>query len=137
MEVSQQRRPEEGKQLRELRAALEAGLLSLEGAHSLAAGGQRSPHISSWYFDGVTAESLLVLLDLEGISASSGSACSSHSLEPSRVLLAMGLSPQQSRGLVRFSFGFSSTQQDVDRILEVVPRLVVQVRRKASPGIAG
>ena len=137
MQVSHQQRAEECQLLIALRQALEEGLRKLEGAHLLAVDGQRSPHVSSWYFDGVTAESLLVLLDLEGISASSGSACSSHSLEPSRVLLAMGLSPQQSRGLIRFSLGFSSTLQDVERILEVMPRLVAQVRRKAIPSVAG
>lgn len=101
-----------------LKARLEAGLSRLPGALCLSGA---APHISAWRFAGLRAEPILVRLDLEGIAASSGSACSSHSLEPSHVLQAMGCSEEEARGLVRFSFGWGSTAQDVDRVLEVLP----------------
>lgn len=101
-----------------LKARLEAGLVGLPGAVRLSG---EAPHISAWRFEGWRAEPILVRLDLEGVAASSGSACSSHSLEPSHVLQAMGLSEEESRGLVRFSLGWNSTEADVDRLLEVMP----------------
>lgn len=101
-----------------LKARLETGLSRLPGAVRLSG---EAPHISAWRFEGWRAEPLLVRLDLEGIAASSGSACSSHSLEPSHVLQAMGLSEEESRGLVRFSLGWDSTEADVDRLLEIMP----------------
>lgn len=119
----------EGLRLRVLQQQLEMALGQVEGATRL--GGPCSPHLSSWIFEGVTAESLLVLLDMHGISASSGSACSSHSLEPSRVLLAMGYSPQQARGLVRFSLGFATTSEEISALGQVVPGLVDQIRQRS------
>lgn len=101
-----------------LKRRLEEGLQGLPGALRLSG---EAPHISAWRFQGLRAEPILVRLDLEGIAASSGSACSSHSLEPSHVLQAMGLSEEESRGLIRFSFGWNSSVQDVDRLLEVLP----------------
>ena len=101
-----------------LKRRLEAGLALLPGAVRLSG---EAPHIAAWRFEGWRAEPILVRLDLEGIAASSGSACSSHSLEPSHVLQAMGLSEEESRGLIRFSLGWDSTEADVDRVLEVLP----------------
>jgi cysteine desulfurase len=71
---------------------------------------------------------LLVALDLEGIAASSGSACSSGSLEPSHVLLAMGVPKDRALAAVRFSLGWASTEADVERLDAVLPALVERVR---------
>jgi cysteine desulfurase len=71
---------------------------------------------------------MLLNLDLEGICASTGSACSSASLEPSHVLLAMGVSPEQAQGSLRLTLGRDNTEADVDRVLEVLPLIVARLR---------
>jgi len=76
----------------------------------------------------VEGESMLLNLDLEGVCASTGSACSSSSLESSHVLLATGLSPEQAHGSLRFSLGRWTTEEDIDRVLEVLPQIVARLR---------
>ena len=76
----------------------------------------------------VEGESMLLNLDLEGICASTGSACSSASLEPSHVLLALGLSPEQAHGSLRFTLGRENTETDIERVLEVLPGIVAKLR---------
>lgn len=121
-------KPCDGARVRALRERLEAGLAGLPGATLLAAGAQRAPHISSWVFEGLPAESVLVALDLEGVAASSGSACSSHSIEPSPVLLAMGYTEAEARGLVRFSLGRTTSDKDVDRLLALMRDLLARLQ---------
>jgi cysteine desulfurase len=79
-------------------------------------------------FDGVDSEELLLLLDEAGICASAGAACASGAIEPSHVLLAMGLSPVEARSAVRFSLGATTTEAEIDYTLEVLPKLVEQLR---------
>ena len=79
-------------------------------------------------FPGVESEALLVLLDEAGVFASAGSACASGAMEPSHVLLAMGLSADEANSSVRLSLGASSTEEDVDLALEVVPKAVADLR---------
>ncbi len=76
----------------------------------------------------VEGESMLLNLDLEGICASTGSACSSASLQPSHVLLALGVAPEQAHGSLRFTLGRENTEADVDRVLEVLPGIVAKLR---------
>ena len=109
---------------------MEGELSRIPGAVRL--GQERSPHISSWFFEGVRAEPLLVLFDLEGISVSSGSACSSHSLEPSRVVSAMGFTPEQARGLIRFSLGHASSQKEIENVSRLAGVLVEKARRQGG-----
>ena len=93
--------------------------------------GARSPRVagvSTLVFDGVEGDALLQAFDLEGIAASSGSACSSGSLEPSHVLSAMGYDPRAALSAVRFSFGWASTEADVERILDVAPEVLKRIR---------
>lgn len=123
--------PQEAERLKGLQHSLESQLKQLPGAHLLGARANRSPHISAWTFEGVDAEPLLVLLDLAGISASSGSACSSHSLEPSRVVAAMGYPPEQCRGLIRFSLGHATSEGDLHHLLERLPEMLQQVRQRS------
>jgi cysteine desulfurase len=78
--------------------------------------------------DFVEGESMCLNLDLEGICASTGSACSSSSLEPSYVLLALGLSHERAHGSLRFSLGKWTTEDDIDRVLEILPRIVSKLR---------
>src|SRR5205823_12966303 len=84
----------------------------------------RVPNTTNISFERVEAESLLIALDLEGIAVSTGSACSSGTLEPSHVLRAMGLNSHRTQNSLRFSLGMFSTDEDVDRILVVLPGLV-------------
>ena len=78
--------------------------------------------------DGVEGESLLLMLDARGIAASSGSACTSGSLEPSHVLMAMGIRPELAHGSLRLSLGRATTDEDVDAVLEVLPAVVDRLR---------
>ncbi|MBN9417869.1 MAG: cysteine desulfurase [Candidatus Eremiobacteraeota bacterium] len=130
MEVTARRRAEEQTRISELRNQLEAELGKIPGAVRL--GEERSAHISSWFFEGVHAEPLLVLFDLEGISVSSGSACSSHSIEPSRVVSAMGYSPEQARGLLRLSLGHATTEKEVESVGRLTGVLVEKARRQGG-----
>jgi len=78
--------------------------------------------------DFIEGESVLLNLDIKGICASTGSACSSASLEPSHVLLAMGISPEKAHSSIRFSLGKESTEADIDRVLEALPLIVAKLR---------
>jgi cysteine desulfurase len=89
---------------------------------------RRVANTSNISFDGIEAESLLIALDLEGVAVSTGSACSSGSLEPSHVLRAMGLSQARGRNSLRFSLGPSTTTDEVDFVAGVLPRLTARLR---------
>jgi cysteine desulfurase len=88
----------------------------------------RVPNTTNISFDRVEAESLLIALDLEGVAVSTGSACSSGTLEPSHVLRAMGFSAHRTQNSLRFSLGQFSSDDEVQRVLEVLPRLVEKLR---------
>jgi cysteine desulfurase len=112
-----------------LRDRLEEGILrGVPGTAVNGARGSRVANTSNISFDRVEAESLLIALDLEGIAVSTGSACSSGTLEPSHVLRAMGLSTHRTQNSLRFSLGMFSTEAEVDRVVEVLPRLVEKLR---------
>jgi cysteine desulfurase len=89
---------------------------------------KRLPNNVNVSVDFVEGESMLLNLDLEGICASTGSACSSASLEPSHVLLALGLPHEQAHGSLRFTLGRENTEADVERVLEVLPAIVAKLR---------
>ena len=119
----------EAVRLSQLRDRLEAGILaSVPGTVVNGGGSLRVPNTTNISFDRVEAESLLIALDLEGIAVSTGSACSSGTLEPSHVLKAMGLPVHRTQNSLRFSLGLFSTQAEVDRVIETLPRLVVKLR---------
>jgi cysteine desulfurase len=86
------------------------------------------PNTTNISFDRVEAESLLIALDLEGIAVSTGSACSSGTLEPSHVLKAMGFPAHRTQNSIRFSLGTSNSEADVDRVIAVLPGLVEKLR---------
>ena len=89
---------------------------------------KRLPGNINMCFEGIEGESLLLMLDLKGICASSGSACTSGSLDPSHVLLAIGLPHEIAHGSLRLSFSDQNTEEDVDYILEVLPKIVERLR---------
>lgn len=118
------------EQLRGLRDYLEAGLL--EKIPDIARNGdaqQRLPHIANFNFDFVEGEGLQISLDLKGVAVSTGSACASGSVEPSHVLVALGLNQDNGRGALRFSFGKDNTKEEVDYVLATLPPLVEKLRR--------
>jgi cysteine desulfurase len=90
---------------------------------------KRLPNTLNLSFDDVEGESLVMSLDLEGIAVSTGSACSEGNVDPSHVLLAMGLSKEQASSSIRFSFGRFNEESDVDRVLEVLPGIVDRIRQ--------
>jgi cysteine desulfurase len=90
---------------------------------------RRLPHVANISFRFIEGEGLLISLDLQGIAVSTGSACSSGTLEPSPVIIALGHNEELARGAIRFSFGKDNTEADVDYVLEVLPRVVEKLRR--------
>ena len=96
-------------------------------------GSPRVANTTNLYFDGLEAESLLIALDLQGISVSAGSACQSGATEPSHVLLAMGLSPARARGSIRISLTRQTTAAEIDRTLEVLVAAVARLRALSGP----
>ena len=111
-----------------LRDQLEKNLLQLPFVRRNGSPAPRLPNTSNLAFEGVEAEALLLLLDKEGICASSGSACSTGSLEPSHVLTAMGLPRSLAMGSVRFSLGRTTTMADVNHLTSVLPKLLKRLR---------
>jgi cysteine desulfurase len=96
---------------------------------------KRLPHLSSISFRFIEGEGLLINLDMQGVAVSTGSACSSGSLEPSPVIRALGRTDELARGAIRFSFGKDNTPEDVEYVLEILPRAVENLRR-LSPAFA-
>jgi cysteine desulfurase len=111
-----------------LRDKLIKELLNIEDAHLTGHLTKRLPNNASFWFAYIEGESLLMQLDINGVSASTGSACSSASLEASHVLLAIGLKPQEAHGSLRLSLGKYTTNEDVNYVLEVVPKSVERLR---------
>jgi len=120
---------EEAKRLTYLRDKLLKGLGErIDHIHLNGHPSQRLPNNVNVSVDFAEGESMVLNLDLEGICVSTGSACSSASLEPSHALLALGLSPEQAHGSLRFSLGRESTEADVERVIEVLPGIVARLR---------
>lgn len=118
----------EGKRLIRLRDKLIKNILKIEGAYLNGHPSKRLPNNANFRFSFIEGESLVIQLDLLGISASTGSACSSIKLEPSKVLLAIGLKPQEAHGSLRLSLGRWTTEKDIDYVLKVLPGIIKKLR---------
>jgi len=119
-----------------LRDRLEQGILRrVPDARVNGSREQRLPNTTNIRFDGIEGEAIVIALDLRGYAVSSGSACSSGAVEPSHVLLAMGLRPEDARSSVRFSLGPGNTEQEVDGLIDAVEASVAHLRR-ISPAVA-
>ena len=128
-ELARAKMAEESARMTSLRDRLEAGILrAVPGTVVNGAVSPRVPNTTNISFDRTEAESLLIALDLEGIAVSTGSACSSGTLEPSHVLKAMGFPAHRTQNSIRFSLGASSTAADVDRVIAVLPGIVDKLR---------
>ena len=119
---------ERNAKLTKMRDRLIDGLLKIERSRLNGDRVKRLPGNVNMCFEGIEGESLLLKLDLNGISASSGSACTSGSLDPSHVLLAIGLPHEIAHGSMRLSFSDENTEEDIDYILEKVPEIVEYLR---------
>ena len=129
VELAQQEISHEAEQLTYLRDKLIKGLQEqIDHTHLNGHPVKRLPNNINISVDFVEGESMILNLDLEGICASTGSACSSSSLEPSHVLLAMGLSHEPAHGSVRFTLGTWTTEEEIEQVLEVLPRIVARLR---------
>jgi len=129
VEVAARDMEKENERLKKLRDRLHKGLV--ERVPHVKLNGHPEKRVANTLnisFEFVEGESLLLNLDMLGVAASSGSACTSGSLEPSHVLLALGLTPEVSHGSVRFSMGKSNTEEDIDYILEKMPPIVERMR---------
>lgn len=129
-ELAQKRLPEYTTRIRELRDYLESELLRrvpdiIRNGDAV----RRVPHIANFSFEHVEGEGLMISLDLKGIAVSTGSACASGSIEPSHVLMAIGLPSDTGRGSLRFSLGIATTREDIDYVLEHLPQIVEKLRR--------
>jgi cysteine desulfurase len=125
--------PAEAERIRRLRDRLEEGLLAaIPGARVNGQGAPRLPNTLSLTMPGADGEALLMALDLDGVCASAGAACTSGSTTPSHVLSAMGLTVDEARATLRLSLGWSSTDADVDHALRIMPALVRRVRDALS-----
>ncbi len=112
-----------------LRDELERGLSArISNVTVMGSDGTRAPHISNIVFSGTDSGSLLMHLDMAGICCSAGSACSSGSVSPSHVLVAMGASPTLASATVRFSLSHTTTMSDVEKVLDIMPEIVDRVR---------
>ncbi len=123
--------------LRELRDRLVDGVLAQIGdvyLNGAPAGADRLPGNAHFTFRGCEGDSLLMLLDAKGIECSTGSACTAGVAQPSHVLTAMGADPASARGSLRLSLGHTSTDSDVDALLEVLPAVVERARQAALAG---
>jgi cysteine desulfurase len=121
--------PVEGERLSALRDRLESAILArVPGTVVNGARERRVPNTTNISFEGIEAESLLIALDLEGIAVSTGSACSSGTLEPSHVLRAMGLPTHRTQNSIRISLGTGNTDAQVDDLLEKLPAVVTKLR---------
>lgn len=127
---------DEGRRLTWLRDALLAGLSRIPDSHVTGHRDQRLPNSASLVFEGVEGGDLVAALDLEGIETSTGSACTTGSVDPSHVLLAMGIDPVVAHGSLRLTLGRATTENDVRRTIDAVTRCVERLRAVRRQGAA-
>ncbi|MGC1537453.1 MAG: cysteine desulfurase family protein [Candidatus Sulfotelmatobacter sp.] len=119
----------EDKKTSALRDRLQQGILAqVEEAGVNGNGAARVPNTTNIYFDHIDGEAMVIALDLKGLAVSTGAACSSGAIEPSHVLVAMGLRPDRARASIRFSLGKQNTAEDIDLALALVPETIARLR---------
>jgi cysteine desulfurase len=120
---------EENTRVKALRDKLETGILKrIPSCRINGDGSSRLPNTTSISFESIEGESILLHLDEYAICASSGSACTSGSLEPSHVLKAMGVPPTAAQGSIRFSLSIYNTEAEIDFVLEILPGIIEKLR---------
>ncbi|MDI6798712.1 MAG: cysteine desulfurase NifS [Candidatus Aenigmarchaeota archaeon] len=132
VDIAKKEMKQEAERLTKLRDKLIKGVLKIEYSHLNGHPTKRLPNNTNFWFAFIEGESLVLQLDSYGIAASTGSACSSESLEPSHVLMAIGLKHEEAHGSLRLTLGKWTTKKDIDYALEVLPKVVERLR-KISP----
>jgi cysteine desulfurase len=132
-ELAKTHLPDEAN-LAKLRDSLIKGVLAIKDSYLNGHPTRRLPGNANFRFSFIEGESMILNLDMKGVAASTGSACSSTSLEPSHVLLAIGLRPEDSHGSLRFSLGHENTQEDVDLVISILPEIVNKLRMMSPFG---
>jgi cysteine desulfurase len=126
-------RAQRAARIERLRDRLEAGIHTQAGDIRInGRGAPRLPNNSNISFAQLDSEALLMRFDLEGIAVSAGSACTSGALEPSHVIAGLNIDPRWHQGVIRFSLGEATTEEEIDRVLELVPRITAELRGRAS-----
>lgn len=132
--LARERLSSDAAAVRRLRDRFENGVLgSIAATRAVGASSLRLPNTSAILFEGVSGDALLFRLDLEGVAVSVGSACSSGTLAPSPAILALGFTPLEAKGVVRFSFSRETTEAEISRVLELLPRVVAEARAVRAP----
>jgi cysteine desulfurase len=128
-EIAKKEMESEANKQKRLRDKLIDGILgNIEEAYLTGHRTKRLPHHASFRFSFIEGESIILNLDMEGISASTGSACSSKTLEPSHVLMALGLKHEEAHGSLVLTLGRGNTDEEMDRVLDVIPKIVNRLR---------
>jgi cysteine desulfurase len=131
-EICKKEMKKENARISKLRDKLIKSVLKIKDSHLNGHPKNRLPNNANFWFDFIEGESLIMQLDMEGIACSTGSACSSFKLEPSHVLLATGLRPEQAHGSLRVSLGRFTTEKEINQLIKVLPGIVKRIR-KISP----
>lgn len=135
LELAAERAAEASRRIAALQAHFESTLLrTIPDARINGGGATRLPNITNVSFAGTRAEEMLVLLDLAGVAASAGSACTSGILEPSHVMAALGVGSERGASAVRFSLGPSTSAEEIERVLELLPRVVAAAKGNSVGG---
>jgi cysteine desulfurase len=116
------------RKLAAMRDRIEQALGEIDAAGINGAAAPRVANTTNWYFDSIEGEALVIALDLKGLAVSTGAACSSGAIEPSHVLVAMGLPAERARASIRFSLGKQNTDEEVDFTIRLVPEIVARLR---------
>jgi cysteine desulfurase len=133
LQLAVDEQPQASARLADLRDRLEAGIrAAIPDVRVNGAASPRLANTTNVSFAGLESAALLIVLDLAGVAVSAGSACSSGVAQPSHVLAALGLRPRWQAGAIRFSLGTSTVQSEIDRVLELLPRLVAELREPAT-----
>ena len=131
-EIARKRLHEDAEKMKKLRDKIIEETLKIEETYLTGHPNKRLPNNASFYFKGIEGESLVLMLDAKGIATSTGSACSSKKLQPSHVLLAIGIKPEDAHGSLRVTLGRENREEEIDYFLEVLPQVVEELR-KISP----
>ena len=131
-EIAGNRMEKDAEKMTKLRDKIIKEVLKIEETYLTGHPTKRLPNHASFYFRGIEGESLVLMLDSKGIATSTGSACSSKKLQPSHVLLATGVKPEDAHGSLRVTLGGENTEEEIEYFLDVLPQIVEDLR-KISP----